>query len=157
MSFAVILEATLGIKLFPDLFCRRKIIPGAIEGNGRHPMPKIGRITRMQAVGQINSFLQEIPEYGPGNFAPSSTESTAVHLFSFGPEPAASGSPEELARLDVHSLALPAGGKRENEGYELRERELSVACKILGRALALWIDFSRDETEKICDDTGYLA
>ena len=132
VASSFILEATMGIELLSDLLCGRKIVLGAIEGNDRHPMPKIGRITGKEAVGQFDGLLQDVTKDGPGNLLASSTESASVHLLSIGPQSASPGTLEEFTRFDVHSLALSTGGKGENEGDELVEGKLSVAGEILG-------------------------
>lgn len=80
-----------------------------------------------------------------------------MHGFGIGPQSAAKGIIEEIPRLDVNSLALPAGGEGENEGDELGERELSVAGKILLRLLELRINVFGYEIEKRCEGGAQLA
>jgi hypothetical protein len=157
VTFAFVVKATLRVELVSDLFCRRKIVLGTVEGNDRHRMPKIGGITGKKTVGQINGSSQDVTEDGPGNLLASTREPAAMHALSIGPESTAPGSLEKLSCLDVHTLALPTGGKRENEGNELGKGKLPIAGKILGGAFAFRINFSGDERKKRCDEISVLA
>jgi hypothetical protein len=129
---AFILEATMRIELLSDLIRCRKVIFGTIKGDHRHPMPKMGGVARVEAIGQLDGLFQNILEDGPGNLLASSRESAAAHLLGIGPESAASGSFEELARLDIHSLALPGRYQGENEGNEFGKGKFPGASEVLG-------------------------
>jgi hypothetical protein len=96
-------------------------------------MPRVGGISRPQLVGQINGLLFNIPENSPWDFAAGKTDPTAVDCLGIRPKPAAPGTIEEIARFDVYSLALPAGGKRKNQGNEFCKRKLAVSSKVRGR------------------------
>jgi hypothetical protein len=94
---AFMLETTMRIELFSDLLGCRKVVLGTIEGDNRDPMPKIGGVARLEAVGQLDGLLQNILEDSPGNLLASSRESASVCLLDIRPESATPGSFEELA------------------------------------------------------------
>jgi hypothetical protein len=152
-----IFETTLRIKFFTDLFCCRKIVLGAIQGENRHPMPKERWVGRPDVVGQVHGLSQDITEDGPWNLLASMCESAAVDGLGIKPKSATPGSFEELTRFDVHPFAFPAGRQRENEGDELREGELAVAGKIRGKLFGARINISGDKIEKRCNSLGKLA
>jgi hypothetical protein len=62
---AFVIETTLGIELLPVLLCCRKVILGAIDGNDRHSMPKIGGVSRPEFIGQIHRLFEDISEDSP--------------------------------------------------------------------------------------------
>jgi hypothetical protein len=126
------LEATMRIELLSDLIRCRKVIFGTIKGDHRHPMPKMGGVARLEAIGQLDGLLQNVLEDGPGNLLAGSRESATVYVPGVRPESAASGSFEELARLDIHSLALPGRYQGENEGNEFGKGKFPGASEVLG-------------------------
>ena len=129
---AFMLEATMRIELLSDLIRCRKVIFGTIKGDHRHPMPKMGGVARLEAIGQLDGLLQNVLEDGPGNLLAGSRESATVYVPGVRPESAASGSFEELARLDIHSLALPGRYQGENEGNEFGKGKFPGASEVLG-------------------------
>jgi len=157
VTFAFILEASLGIKFFTDLFCCGKVVLGAVESEDRHTMPKKRRVAWPEAVGQIHGFSQDITEDGPGNFLASMCESAAVDSLCIKPKSAPPGCLEKVTRFDVHPFALPAGGQGENERNQLREGKLAVAGKIRGRLFGSRINSCGDKMEKRCNSIGKLA
>lgn len=132
VSPALVIKTALGVELLPVLLCCRKIILGAIYGNDRQAMPKIGGVSRPELIGQIHRIFEDISEDGPCNLLPRSCECAAVNGLGLGPQSAATGSLEELARLDVHPFAFATGDKREDEYDQLLKGELACAGKILG-------------------------
>jgi hypothetical protein len=148
VTSSFILEPTLRIELRSDLLGCRKVILRSIEGNHRHAVPDVGGIARKEAVGQIHGLLQDVSEDGPGHFLASFGEAASVDFLGIRPQSAASGRSEEIPGLDVHSLALPADGERENESNELGKREFPIAGKVLGRLFAIGTDFFGNEVEK---------
>jgi hypothetical protein len=151
---ALILEATMRIELLSDLLGCRKVVFGAVKGDHRHPMPKMGGVARVEAIGQFDGLLQNVLEDGPGNLLAGSRESAAVYVPGVGPESAASGSFEELARLDIHSLALPGRHHGENEGNEFGKGKFPGAGKVPGGSFGFRINFFRDKVQKSCNDIG---
>jgi hypothetical protein len=120
-------------------------------------MPKEGWITWPQFVGQINGFLLDIAENSPRDLIAGKAYTATVDSLGIRPQSAALSIPEKLARFDVYSLALSAGGKRENKRDQLGKRELTVAGKVRGALPYLRINFSRDEVEKRFDGAAQLA
>jgi hypothetical protein len=157
VTSSFILETALRIELVSDLLRCRKVVFGAIEGNDRHGLPDMGGIARIQAVGQIHCFLQDVSEDGPGHFLASLREPAAMHFLGIGPQSATPGRSEEIPGFDVHPLALSAGRKREYESDELGERQLPVTGKILDRLSRSIIDFFGNEVEKSSENRGKLA
>lgn len=117
-------------------------------------MPKKGRLTREEAVGQINGLRQKISKDRPGNLLSSLRKSASVYGFGIGPQSAAKGIGEEIPRFDVNSLAFPAGSEGENEGGELGERKLTITGKILREPLIAGINFFGDKVQERWDDIG---
>jgi hypothetical protein len=157
VTFPFISETTLRIKLFTGLFCCRKVVLRAIEGENRHFMPKKGWVARREAEGQNHGFSQDITEDGPWNLFASVCESAAVQGLGIKPKSATPGSFEELTRFDVHPFAFPAGRQRENKRNQLPEGELAVADKIRGRLFGSGVNISGDKFEKRCKSIGKLA
>jgi hypothetical protein len=58
VPFAFVLETTLRVELLSVFLGCRQIILGAIDGNDRHSMPKIGGVTRPKLVGQLHRIFQ---------------------------------------------------------------------------------------------------
>lgn len=157
VTSALILETALRIKLRPNLICCGKVVLGAIESYDRHPMPQIGRIARIETIGEPHGFLQNLSKEGPGNLPPSLGESASVDFLGVRPQAVSPDSPEKLTRFDVHSLALSAPNKREDEDDEFRKGKLSVAGEILGGSFGFGINLFGDEVEKSRKDGGRLA
>ena len=148
MSSSFILKAALGIELLSNLPGCGKVVFGAIKGHNSHPLPDMVGIARVEAVGQLHGFLQDVPENSPGNLSSSLCEAAFVDFTGIGPQPTATGRPEEVPGFDVHSLALATGYKGENEGDELGKGQFPIACEILGCFFELRVDFLGDEVEK---------
>jgi hypothetical protein len=107
-------------------------------------MPKEFGISRPQAIGQINSFLLNPVKNTPWDLIASKADAATVDGISIGPKSATLSTLEKLARFDVYSLALSAGGNRENERDQLGKRELAIAGKIRGVLFEFRINISGD-------------
>jgi len=140
VAFAFMLKTALRIKLFADLLRGGKRVDRTIEGINRHPMPKVGMMPRPETVSQAHSPTKNIPENSPMHLLSSPGDSTAVNYFGATPESTALSTFEELARLDVHPLALSAGAKGENEDDQPGEGEFAVPCKVICRLFGQRID-----------------
>jgi hypothetical protein len=151
------METALGIELLTDLLGCRKVVFGAIEGNCRHSVPDIGGVTRIEAVRQLDSPRQHVPEEGPGDLPASLGECTAVNLLGIGPQSAPPGRSAEIPGLDVHPLALPARHERKDKGDELGKGEFPLSGKIPGRLSGIRVNLFGDEIKKSCKDSGELA
>lgn len=145
------------VELLSVLLGCRQVVLGAIDGNDRHSMPKSGGVPGPKLVGQGHRIFQDILEDGPRNLLARSRECASVNGISPGPEPAAPGSLEELTRLDVHSLTLASGDKREDESDQPLKGELACAGEMFGGLLDLRVDIFWDNPKKIGDDGGQLA
>ena len=145
VTFTLILEAALRIELIADLHGCGQRVDRTIKGINGHSMPQVGIIARPEAVSQGHGFVQDITENSPGYLLPSSRDPTAVDCFGIRPESTALRTLEELARFDVHSSALSAGGKEENEDNQLGEGELAVTRKVVCRLFVHRVEVSRDQ------------
>jgi hypothetical protein len=56
--------------------------------------------------------------------------------------------PEKLARFDIYSLALPAGGKREDRRDQLGKGEFTVAGKVRIALFDFRSNIFRDKAKK---------
>lgn len=65
MPFAFMVETTLGIELTAIFLCGGQVVLGAIDGNDRHCMPKIGWVPRPEFVGEIHGVMQDIAKNCP--------------------------------------------------------------------------------------------
>ncbi|MEN6509403.1 MAG: hypothetical protein ABFD63_11590, partial [Smithella sp.] len=157
VTFPFVLEAALRVEFFTVLFRCRKIVLGAIEGEDRHPMPKKEWIARPKAVCQINGISENIAKDGPRHFAAGMGRRAAVDGSGIRPKTATPCRLEEFTRFDVHTLALPAGSKRENESSQFRKGKLSVAGEILVGLSGSGINVFGDQVEERCNGAGKLA
>lgn len=145
-----ILKAVSRIELGSDLPGCRKVVLRSIESDDRHAVPDMGGIARKEAVGKLDRFLEEIPKNGPGNFLASMGECAAADLLGVGPKSASPGRSEQIADLNVHAFAFPAGNQREDKGDEPGDREFALSGKIRGGSLGIRVDKFGDKIEKIC-------
>jgi len=120
-------------------------------------MPKKFGISRQKLVGQTNGFLLDIAENSPWDLIAGKADTAAVDGLGIGPKPTALRAFEKLARFDVYSLALAAGGKRENERKQLGKRELAAAGKVRGRLSDFRINISGDKIKKRFNGVVQLA
>jgi hypothetical protein len=157
VTSSFILETALRIELCSDLLGCRKVVFGAIEGNNRHPVPDGSGITRKETIGQIDCPFQNVSKDSPGKLLTGFGKSTAVDFLGIRPQSATPGRSEEITRFNIHSLALPAGHKREDESNDSGKGEFPVARKILGRLSVVGVNIFGNEVKEILKDGGELA
>lgn len=145
------------IELGSDLLGCRQVVPRSIEGDDRHAVPDIGGVARKEAVGKLDRFLKDVLKEGPGDFLASMGECATVDLLGIGPQSASPGRSKEITGFNVHSLALPAGNQREDEGVELGEGEFTASSEVRVRSLGIRGGRFGDEVKKICKDSAELA
>ena len=157
MALPFMLETAMGIELFADLRCRRKVILGAIECENRHTMPKERWIARPELISQIDGISENPTEDGPRDLATGMSECTAVDSFGIGPKAAAPCRLEEFSRLDIHAPAFTAGSQGKNESNQFGERQFPVTGEVRSVFFYFGINIFGDKIEKRFNGTGRLA
>lgn len=120
-------------------------------------MPKIGGMGRPHSISEVCSISQDAAKHGPVKLPAGTAEGAAVNGLSFRPKSTATGIPEEVTRLDVHSFAFPAGNQEEDEDDQLVQGKLTCAGEVLGRLLKVRIKIFRDQVNEFWDKFIKLA
>ena len=157
VASSLILKPALGIELRSEFFGCRKVILRSIEGDGRHAVPEIHGISRMEIIGELHSLLQHVPEDGPGDLPAGQGKCAAMDCPGIRPKTASPGCPEEISGLDVDSLALSAGHKRQDKSDEPGKGKLSVSGEIFRRMPGGRVNLFGNEIKKSCKNGGKLA
>ena len=157
MALALELEPASGLECLSNLICGREGVFGAVDCDNRHPVPQKSRVAWPEAVGQFNGFRQDVPKNRPGDLATCSGEAASVHRIGLGPKAAAPCGREKGTCLGVHSAAFPTGGKGEDEGNELCERQLPLARKIPRGFFEIGVQFFWNEVKKRSHNLSDLA
>ena len=157
MTTSFMWESTFGIELMSYFLCCRQIILGAIEGDDRHRVPQIGGIPRIEAIGELNGLVQDVPENRPTDLLPSFGEAASMDLIGFGPQAASPGSLEEFPRFDVHSLALSTADEGQDKDDELGKGKLASAGEIADGSLGFGSNFFWNKVQKTCEDWSNVA
>lgn len=157
MPFPFVVQSALGIELSPDLRgCRQREL-GTVDGEHRHPMPKVGGVSRPEPVRQFDSLPENVSKDSPGKLLSCAGKSAAVDRFRLMPKAVASCGSEKLTRFGVHSLTLSTRGDGKNENDESRKREFSISGKVHVRLPVSRADISWNNVEKMSDTITQLA
>lgn len=148
VSFPLMLESALGIKLASHLLCSRKSIVGSIYAVNRHAMPEILRVVGPTLIGQFDCLIEDLPKDPPINLLACSGECASVDRPGIRPKTANPSMSKEFTGFHVHSFCLSADGNGQDEGDKLSKGEFSVSCKILRCAFLGGIDLSRNNVKK---------
>jgi hypothetical protein len=163
VTFTFILENALRIELSAhraeatDLLGCGQRVDRTIKGVNGHSMPQIRIGTRLEAVRQAHGLARDITENSPRQLLSSSRDFTAVGYFGVRPESTTLCALEELARLDVHPLALSVGVKGDNEDDQLGKGEFAVPSKVVCRLSGRRIDILGGSGLKRINNRGGLA
>jgi hypothetical protein len=148
VSFTLMLESTLRIKLASHLLCGRKSIVGPIHAVDRHAMPEILRAVGPTLIGQFDRIIEDLPKDPPINLLACPGECAPVDRLGIRPKTTNPGMSKEFTGFHVHSFRLSADGNGQDEGDKLSKGEFSVSCKILRCAFLRGIDLSRNNVKK---------
>lgn len=157
VSFALMLESALRIKLASHLLCGRKSIVGPIHAVDRHAMPEILRAVGPQFISQFDCIIQYLPKDPPVDLLARSGECASVDRLGIRPKTTNPSMSKEFTGFHVHSFRLSADGNGQDEGDKLSKGEFSVSCKILRCAFLGGIDLSRNNVKKFFSPRFKLA